>query len=110
MKKLKLLLLVVIFGCTSNVESVPEDSTKSLPAPDHKLTSDQTHNKFSRTIEPVLKINSGEVVEISTEEATDGQLEMGSDVEDLMSLSFDPIHPLTGPIHINDSQPFSIAA
>ncbi len=110
MKKLKWFLLAAIFGCTATVENVPDSSEKILPEPDYKLTSDQTHNKFSRSIEPILKINSGEIVEISTEEATDGQLEMSSDTSDLMSLSFDPIHPLTGPIHINDAQPGDVIA
>ena len=107
MKNSKWILVVALFGCTGSAEY---DAGKVLPMPDHSLTTDQTHNRFSRTIEPVLKINSGDVVDISTEEATDGQLKIDSDTSDLMSLSFDPIHPLTGPIYINDAEPGDVIA
>lgn len=103
--------MVGVFGCTTTVKvdnEIPEE--KVLPKANYSLSSDQTHNKWSRTIEPVLTINSGEVVEISTEEATDGQLTVDSDTSDLMNLSFDPIHPLTGPIYINDAAPGDIIA
>jgi acetamidase/formamidase len=111
MKKHIWILMVSVFGCTTTVKvdnEIPEE--KVLPKANYSISSDQTHNKWSRTIEPVLTINSGEVVEISTEEATDGQLTVDSDTSDLMNLSFDPIHPLTGPIYINDAAPGDIIA
>lgn len=111
MKKHIWILMVVVVGCTTTLEKNTEKLAETVdPVPDHTLTSDQTHNKWSRTIEPILTINSGEVVEISTEEATDGQLTIDSDTSDLMNLSFDPIHPLTGPIFINDAQPGDVIA
>ncbi|WP_420577641.1 acetamidase/formamidase family protein [Ekhidna sp.] len=111
MKKHIWILMVVVAGCTTTLEKNTEKLAETVdPVPDHILTSDQTHNKWSKTIEPVLTINSGEVVEISTEEATDGQLTIDSDTSDLMNLSFDPIHPLTGPIFINDAQPGDVIA
>jgi len=111
MKKHIWILVVATIGCTSTIEENTEKLAESVdPVPGHRLTSDQTHNKWSRTIEPVLTINSGEVVEISTEEATDGQLTIDSDTSDLMNLSFDPIHPLTGPIYINDAKPGDVIA
>ena len=111
MKKLFWILMVVIYGCSQLVDTNSTDNEKPvLPEADHVLTSNQTHNKFSRTIEPILTINSGEVVEISTEEATDGQLTVDSDASDLMNLSFEPIHPPTGPIYINDAQSGDVIA
>lgn len=107
MKNLKWTLMVALAGCNVAAEY---DADKPLPVADHELTTAQTHNKFSRTIEPVLKINSGDVVDISTEEATDGQLTLDSDTSDLMNLSFNPIHPLTGPIYINDAKPGDVIA
>ncbi|MEO9483874.1 MAG: acetamidase/formamidase family protein [Ekhidna sp.] len=103
------ILMVIAVGCTTTVK-VDNDLPKDLPKPDYTLTSDQTHNKWSRTIEPVLSIESGDVVEISTAEATDGQLSLDSDTSDLMNLSFEPIHPLTGPIYINNAQPGDVIA
>ncbi|WP_424963623.1 acetamidase/formamidase family protein [Ekhidna sp.] len=110
MKKHIWILVVAIVGCTTVEENSEKLTDAVVPIADHTLTSEQTHNKWSRTIEPVLTINSGEVVEISTEEATDGQLTMDSDTADLMNLSFDPIHPLTGPIYINEAQPGDVIA
>lgn len=110
MKKLILILFVLIYGCTTTVKLDDKPTQRVLPKADHQLLSSQTHNKWSRSIEPVLTIESGDVVEISTEEATDGQLTLNSDTSDLMNLSFDPIHPLTGPIYINGAQPGDVIA
>lgn len=111
MKKIWPVLVVFMTACTiSDRSEQVENDTKALPKPDHFLTSDQTHNKFSRTIPPVLTVNSGEVIEMSTEEATDGQLSLESDTSDLMNLSFDPIHPLTGPVYVNEAQPGDVLA
>lgn len=105
------ILMVVAYGCATVVNDDNKVvNEKTLPDANYSLSSDQTHNKWSRTIEPVLTINSGEVVEISTEEATDGQLTLDSDTSDLMNLSFDPIHPLTGPIYINEAKPGDVIA
>jgi len=99
-------LIIGLCACTVSVDKEANlNDKKDYPSPDHSLTSEQTHNKFSRTIPPVLTIESGDVVEISTEEATDGQLTLESDTSDLMNLSFDPIHPLTGPVYVNGAEP-----
>jgi acetamidase/formamidase len=45
------------------------------------LTREQTHNKFSRAIPPVLLVPSGAVVEVETKEGSDGQFVVGSTVE-----------------------------
>lgn len=111
MKQLLWISVVVLSAC--NVQPDANQETKEnemLPEANYVLNADQTHSKFSRSIPPVLTINSGDVVEISTEEATDGQLTLDSDTTDLMNLSFDPIHPLTGPIFINDAQPGDVIA
>lgn len=110
MKKYIIILAVIACACTTETTTKTASSYSELPQPDHKLTSDQTHNKWSRSVAPVLTINSGDVVEISTEEATDGQLTIDSDTSDLMNLSFDPIHPLTGPIFINNAAPGDVIA
>ncbi|GIS52965.1 hypothetical protein Ct9H90mP29_00070 [bacterium] len=42
--------------------------------PDHVLTADQKHNKFSKLIPPVLTVKSGAVIKADTYEASDRQL------------------------------------
>ena len=80
------------------------------PEPEHFLTSEQTHNKFSRAIPPVLRVPSGAIVQVDTQEATDGQLTLESTVQDVTQLDFDPIHPLTGPIYVEGAAPGDVLA
>lgn len=81
-----------------------------IPAPDYSLSAEQTHNKFSRSIEPLLTVPSGAVIEAFTEEATDKQLTVNSSAADLANISFDPIHPLTGPVFVEGAEPGDILA
>ena len=71
----------------------------------HTLTKDQTHSKFSSAIPPVLTVASGAVIEAFTEDASDEQFSLESTLGALDSLSFDPIHPLTGPVYVEDAVP-----
>ena len=73
--------------------------------PEYTLTKDQTHNKFSSAIEPILKVKSGTIIEAFTEDASDEQFNLNSTVEDLKDLSFEPIHPLTGPVYVESASP-----
>ncbi|MGI9543962.1 MAG: acetamidase/formamidase family protein, partial [Cyclobacteriaceae bacterium] len=82
----------------------------AIPEPQYSLTKDQTHNKFSRTIPPVLTVPSGSVIEMFTEEASDQQLTQDSDTIALVNISFDPIHPLTGPVFVEGAAPGDILA
>ena len=111
---LRLSLLLLLIQCQppepstiSNLSANPQPVT---PEPQYTLSSDQTHNKFSSTIEPVLRVATGAIIEAYTEEASDRQLTPGSNEEDLMNISFDPIHPLTGPVYVEGAQPGDILA
>ncbi|MCZ6900927.1 MAG: acetamidase/formamidase family protein [Bacteroidetes bacterium] len=113
----KLLLTIVplsifMVSCADqNIEQEQkEPKTKEIPKPQYTLTADQTHNKFSRSIPPVVKVPSGSVIEAYTKEATDEQLSLESQASDLSNLSFDPIHPLTGPVYVEGAQPGDILA
>lgn len=108
--------LLILFRCQPSEEAPqggiisPDVEVAAVPAPQYTLTSDQTHNKFSSTIEPVLRVPSGAVIEVFTEEASDKQLQLNSGVEDLQNIDFDPIHPLTGPVFLEGAQPGDIIA
>ncbi|MFT5134468.1 MAG: acetamidase/formamidase, partial [Gammaproteobacteria bacterium] len=82
----------------------------SPPLPQYHLSSDQTHNKFSRNEKVVLAVKPGAIIEVFTEETTDKQLNLHSTVEDLMSISSDPIHPLTGPVYVDGAEPGDVLA
>lgn len=107
-------LITIIFSCeapTSSTDSAEQPvseaapAEKQIPEPQFTLTKEQTHNKFSRTIPPVLTVPSGAVIEAFTEEASDEQFAPDSDVSALETLSFDPIHPVTGPVYVEGAEP-----
>lgn len=74
-------------------------------APDFTLRDTQTHNKFSRQIEPAIRVPSGSIIEAFTHEATGGQLTIDSDVNDLVSIDKNLVHTLTGPVYVETAQP-----
>lgn len=106
MKRIFFAVLVLIFisGSGCGLESAEEEYT-STPEADYSLDADQTHSSWSSTIEPLLKVEPGAVIEVATEEASDQQLSPESTVEDIENLSFDPIHPLTGPVYVEGAEP-----
>ncbi len=87
-----------------------QDGRETVPVPDYRLERDQTHNRFSAAIEPVLRVPSGAIIEVYTEEATDGQLDPESTAEDALNVSIDPIHPLTGPVYVEGAEPGDVLA
>jgi acetamidase/formamidase len=114
-KKIKrrgtLLFLLAGLLMVNCAEKSPETSTeKQSPQPQYTLRADQTHNKFSSAIPPVLSVPSGSVIEAYTEEATDKQFSVSSTVEAIKTLSFDPIHPLTGPVYVEGAEPGDVLA
>jgi acetamidase/formamidase len=102
---LSILLVGLLAGCNSEQNQTEQSEARDYPEPQYSLTNDQTHSRWSRLIEPVLTVPSGSVIEVYTEEASDGQLTPESTVEHLDDLDFDPIHPLTGPVYVEDAEP-----
>lgn len=100
-----LISLSILIGCQP-----PSENSKPEVVPEYTLPSTHKHNKWSRTIAPVLSVPSGAIVEAFTEEATDAQLNVNSTIEDMANVSFDPIHPLTGPIYVEEAQPGDVLA
>lgn len=106
-----LLGIMLPAACGPGVEPQPDEAADTVtvedttPEPQYTLTKDQTHNKFSRAIPPVLRVPSGAVIEAFTEEASDQQFQPGSGLGALDSLSFDPVHPLTGPVYVEGAEP-----
>lgn len=98
----------VLRSCSTDTNAGPEE--RLIPTPDFTLTADQTHNKFSAAIPPVLTVPSGTVIEAFTEEASDQQFQLGDGVDAVLNLDFEPIHPLTGPVYVEDAQPGDVLA
>jgi acetamidase/formamidase len=101
MKKTMIMIMAIgLWSCA-------EDATIK---PDHILTADQKHNKFSKLIPPVLTVSSGAVIKAETSEASDGQLHAKAGLDDLINIDFGPIHPLTGPVYVEEAEVGDILA
>ena len=101
MKKMINLLIVVNFWSCSGDQIIE---------PDYILTADQKHSKFSKLIPPVLTVKSGSIIKADTHEASDGQLHSKAKLDDLINIDFGPIHPLTGPVYIEEAEVGDILA
>jgi len=105
-------LAIAVFSCTTpnNTDVIDTEPMEivAIPIPQFTLTKDQTHNKFSRSIPPVLTVESGAVIEAFTEDASDEQFQLHSDANAMDSLDFEPIHPLTGPVYVQGAKPGDI--
>ena len=73
--------------------------------PDFILENTQTHNKFSSTITPAIRVPSGSIVEIHTQEPTLGQIKLGSGLEVFQNFDTSVVHPLTGPVYVEGAEP-----
>jgi len=83
---------------------------KGIAEVQFRLARDQTHNKFSASIPPALTVPSGAVIEVETEEATDGQINVDSDVSSFDTMDFSKVHPLTGPVYVEGAEPGDVLA
>ncbi|AFK19259.1 acetamidase [Haloferax mediterranei ATCC 33500] len=79
---------------------------------DYELSDDDEyiHNKWDNSLESVLTVEPGEVVRFECRDALDGQITPGSTAEDFGNVSFDPVHPLTGPVAVEGAEPGDVLA
>ena len=69
-----------------------------------------THRRWDVDIEPVLHVESGDVVVVETDDFAGGQIVRDSTAEDLLALDLDAIYPLAGPIHVTGAEPGDVLA
>jgi len=71
----------------------------------HRLDDTAPHACWDNSLAPRLEIRSGDTVVFETLEASAGQITPKSRHEALKTLSFEPIHPLTGPVFVRGADP-----
>lgn len=71
----------------------------------HHLDDQQCHAFWDNTHPPRIHIAPGDTVIFETLEASAGQITPNATSGALATLSFDPIHPLTGPVFIDGAKP-----
>jgi len=110
-RRLAILCIAMSLVATACVERDDTGGADAqLTRPDFTLSNGQTHNKFSRSIAPAIRVPSGSVIEAFTHEATGGQLGPNSSVDDLASIDMDLVHTLTGPVFVEGAEPGDILA
>lgn len=63
------------------------------------------HNRWHWAIAPAIKCRSGDEVVLATRDALDGQLNRSSTSNDVLSIDRGRIHPLSGPVWMEDAEP-----
>jgi acetamidase/formamidase len=74
----------------------------------HHLDDTHPHAFWDRSHPPRVRIAPGDTVVFETQEASANQIVPASTTEVLETLSFDPIHPLTGPVYVEGAEPGDI--
>ncbi len=72
---------------------------------EHRLSAEPTHSRWDRSLPPRLTIASGDVVHLSSLDASGGQVKPASTVDDFLNIDRSRIHALTGPIYIEGAEP-----
>lgn len=105
-------ILIITFSCEEaekenqlNLNNSTAVSLEDIPEPDFTITTNEkTHNKFSSEIPPVITVSNGSIIEAFTQEATGGQLNINSTLEDIKNVDMDKVHTLTGPIYVEEAE------
>ena len=85
---------------TGNVHRVSVDLSRPL------AQEPQTgHNRWHPDIPPIVRAAAGDRVILQTRDALDGQVTPATTVEQIGSVNLDVVHPLTGPVFIDDAEP-----
>jgi acetamidase/formamidase len=74
-------------------------------AVDIKYRLNHTHCRWDHSIPPLATIEPGDIVQLETKEASDGQFVPGCGVDAVRNLDFSVIHPITGPVQIVGAEP-----
>ena len=74
---------------------------------DHRLSDsdENVHSVWDNSLDPVLTVEPGEVVRFECRDATDRQVTVQTTAEEVSDISFDPVHPLTGPVAVEGAEP-----
>ncbi len=87
--------------CSQKKQQVED---KNLEGKHHYLSREKTHNRWNKDIPPILNVNSGDVVTIETKDAADGHFTLNSTHKDVLNRDLSKVHPLTGPIYIEEAE------
>jgi acetamidase/formamidase len=71
----------------------------------HELSPDRVHYTWDAGTEPVVEIESGDTVVLSTRDVSDNQITPESDSTAIAAVDWDRVYPLAGPIAVAGAEP-----
>ena len=82
-----------------------------LPKTGARCANDpRCHNRWHPEIQPVASANSGDIAVFGTRDAFDHSLNRNSTAADVVALNLNLVHPLTGPLYVNDAKAGDVLA
>ncbi len=71
----------------------------------HTLHAHRHHHGWNRDNPPALRVAPGDSVLFETVDSSGGQLSPHSTLDDLRTLDFGRVNPVTGPVHVDGAEP-----
>ncbi len=97
---------IVLAGLLPALLACNQTAPAPTPEAEYTITAENTHNKWSQSIPPVLTVDPGAVIEAFLVEASGGHVTVESTADDIESIgSADPFHALTGPVYVRGAEP-----
>ncbi len=72
---------------------------------DYTIHAAHHHYGWDHSIPPVQTVAPGATISFECRDSSDGQLTAASTVEDVATLDFSKVNPVTGPIHVDGAEP-----
>lgn len=66
------------------------------------------HHGWDNALPPQIRVKPGEQIEFACRDSGNGHFTAGSTVEDVLSMPFDNINPVTGPVYVENAEPGDI--
>jgi acetamidase/formamidase len=76
----------------------------------HSVRPEAYNYVWDNSIEPVLEVDSGEIVDFIVRDASDEQIRADSTSEDVAKLDFNHVNPVSGPVYVRGAQPGDVLA
>jgi acetamidase/formamidase len=73
--------------------------------PKHTIHDHQHHIGWDNSLKPILKVGSGDVVELKCKDSSCGQITRDWTAADIPRLDFSKVNPTLGPIEVDGAQP-----
>jgi acetamidase/formamidase len=72
---------------------------------EHKLAAEPTHSVWDRSLQPRLRVEPGDQVQVVCMDASGGQVRPGMTTAEYLEIDRTKIHALTGPVWIEGAEP-----